>query len=434
MVGDTSSVVNDVVDRWSLTAVLAGLPIALIIFGPAVIIPVGDKNLLVLASQLAVAMLLVHIGFSALASHGVATLPSLARWLAASTALLALPVLWSADIEGGFVAYANFASGTIGGIAIALVWRTFQRSYSWIDVAYYIFLIGGVIQLTSAFSQAETSSALHQSAQTPWGNSNFVAACLVVAALGVMGRAVSLGKHRKYAVPVGVLSIGVALFTLSRGAILAACVGAVFFLWQGVSRLRGTVARHGHNREPGTHRPPLKIMLARSIALLIPFIAFWAIERVTQIRAEVNNRVYVNTDTRFALYELAWKEFVENPLTGTGWVSLRLTTQSSIGQSSTFAHNLLFSFLQIGGVLALPYLIVLAYIAYRSLRRGGPYAAAVGAALAISLTDPFFESVVGNLVVLPIALMASMAGPPGNMSEAAAGPSGVVLTGSRLAH
>jgi hypothetical protein len=68
--------------------------------------------------------------------------------------------------------------------------------------------------------------------------------------------------------------------------------------------------------------------------------------------------------------------------------------------------------LQIGGLLSVPYLVVLAVLVYKALRRGGSYAAAVAAAVAVSMTQPFFESTVGNLIVLPVVLLAGLGAPP----------------------
>jgi hypothetical protein len=79
-----------------------------------------------------------------------------------------------------------------------------------------------------------------------------------------------------------------------------------------------------------------------------------------------------------------------------------------VGENQTFAHNLVFSMLQIGGLLSIPYLVVLAVLSYRAFRHGGPYAAAIAAAIAISMTQPFFESTVCNLIVLPVALLAGL--------------------------
>ena len=145
------------------------------------------------------------------------------------------------------------------------------------------------------------------------------------------------------------------------------------------------------------------------LAVFIPVVAFMGVDRVTELRAQVSDRVYENLDTRLTLYQLAWKEFLEKPLTGTGWASFReaslAVSRPELRPSRTIWCFPCFS---LAAYLSLPYLVVLSYLAYRALRHGGPYAAAVAAAIAISMTDPFFESAVGNLIVLPVAFLAGL--------------------------
>jgi hypothetical protein len=266
--------------------------------------------------------------------------------------------------------------------------------------------------LVFSFLKVQLINSLHQSSQTPWGNSNFVAGCLVVGALVVMARSASLRCHRKYLLPLGVIAIGAALFTLSRGAIIAACVGTVFFLWfksaQRPQRpLTSTVTASRRRADRILAR-----MSSRVLSVLIPVMAFIAFDHATDLRAQVDDRVYANVDVRVAMYRLAWEEFLDNPLTGSGWASFRDASLMTTGESQTFAHNVALSMLQIGGLLSVPYLVVLAVLVYKALRRGGPYAAAVAAAVAVSMTQPFFESTVGNLIVLPVVLLAGLGAPP----------------------
>jgi hypothetical protein len=391
--------------QWALDAALAGLPLALIAVGPAIVADVGDRTLPVYASQIAIAALLMHIGFSVLARRSYGDVPVTMRWLLAATALLGLPLLWSTDPAAGVLAYLNFASGTVGGMAIALVWMGIRRGYSWIDVGYIVFLIAGMAQLLVRYSGASSVNSLHQSSPMPWGVSSVVAGGLVVAALIVIARSASLGRNRKLALTLGFVAIGMALLTLTRGAIIAAGVGAVFYLWSKSAQH----PRSGRGPSGPRHVDTNGIgrLLARALAVLVPVAAFMAIERVTELRAQINGQVYTNIDTRFEMYRLAWEEFLKSPLTGTGWASFREASMMA-GESQTFPHNLVLSMLQIGGLLSLPYLAALAFLAYRALRHGGPYTAAVAASIAISMTQPFFESTVCNLIALPIALLAGL--------------------------
>ena len=175
-----------------------------------------------------------------------------------------------------------------------------------------------------------------------------VAGGLVVAALILIARSTHLGRNRQVAVTLAFVTMGAALLTLTRGAIIAACVGAVFFLWSGSS---GHQQPSGADRvRAGGHQRRLSAVLSRALAVVIPVAAFLAIEHVTELRAQVGTQVHTNIEIRFQMYRLAWEEFLNSPLTGTGWASFRDVSLDSAGLSETFAHNLVISMLQIGGL------------------------------------------------------------------------------------
>lgn len=399
---------NYAAPQWSLDAALAGLPLALIAAGPAIAVGIRDRTLPVYASQIAVAVLLVHIGFTVIAHRSYGGVPVAMRWLLAATALLAFPLIWSKDPAAGTLAYFNFASGTVGGIAIAQVWKSMSRGYSWIDVGYTVFLVSGTAQLLVSYSTAKSVNSLHQSSGLSWGVSSMVAGGLVVGALIVMARSASLSRNRKYALAVGLVAIGVALLTLTRGAVIAACVGAIFFLWSRSGQQRPRRLRPESTASRHLNSGVLVRLLSRVVAVFVPVAGFIAVERATQLRAQVNTQVYENIGIRFEMYRLAWEDFLKNPLTGTGWASFRGSSLDTTGQSLTFAHNLVVSMLQIGGLLSFPYLVALSFLAYRALRHGGPYTAAVAASIALSMTQPFFESTFCNLIFLPVAVLAGL--------------------------
>jgi hypothetical protein len=75
-----------------------------------------------------------------------------------------------------------------------------------------------------------------------------------------------------------------------------------------------------------------------------------------------------------------------------------------MGTSQTFGHNLVLSFLQIGGLLAVPFLVVLIVIVIRIVLRGGLIAAGVAASIAIAMTDPFFEGSVAATIAIAAAI------------------------------
>src|SRR5690348_12695145 len=332
--------------QWSLDALIAGLPLILIAVGPALVIGVDDKTLRIYASQLAVAGLVIHIAFSALAQHDhsrrpAAVGPDLAGPLLAGVALLAVPLMGSIEPDAGLVAYMNFAVGTVGGIAIAHLWKRFPRGYSWIDVGYLTFLVAGTIQLVVPIVGSSSLNSLHQSTQTPWGNSSLASGAIVVTALIVMARSAHMGRYRKLSIMIGLTAIGVALLTLTRGSIIGATVGAVVFLWTKVDAgTRGrqaqvTASRHVDGRLLGR-------LVLRGLAVLVPLVGFIIVEQATELRAQLGERVHLNVDTRFALYRLAWENFLERPLAGTGWASFRGAALDTVGENQTFAHNLVF--------------------------------------------------------------------------------------------
>ncbi len=276
-------------------------------------------------------MLVIHIGFSVLAHRSYGGVPATMRWLLAATALLAVPLFWSTDPAAGMLAYLNFVAGTVGGVAIAQVWKRIPREYSWIDVGYTVFLIAGTAQLLVSYSKATSVNSLHQTSPMPWGVTSVVAGGLVVAALILIARSARLGRNRKFAVTLALVTMGAALLTLTRGAIIAACVGAVFFLWSRSGKQSQQEPRSTGSRQVDT--TVIVRLLARALAVVIPVAGFLAIEHVTDLRAQVNSQVHTNIEIRFEMYRLAWEEFLKSPLTGTGWASFRDVSLDYTGQS-----------------------------------------------------------------------------------------------------
>ena len=399
---------------WSLGVALAGLTLALIPVGAAISVGLAGRTLNIYASQIALTILVIHIAFSALYERSGGWLDPAMVWLLLALVALALPLLWSTDLPGGVVAYMNFASGLVGGIAIAVIWKGVPHGFSWIDIGYAVFLVAGVAQLAFSLVDAGTVNAMHQAAQTPWGNSNFVAGCLVIGSFVLMARSLIVGIYIKWAMALGVTAIMVAALTLSRGAIVAASVGGMVFLWSVFSPMRER--QRFEVSKNSADSVPLGQLVTRGLAVLAPVAAIFAVFWATELRAGVNDRVHRNVEDRLSIYGLAWNEYIENPLTGTGWASFRATAEQTSGFSTTFAHNFVLSMLQLGGALSIPYLLAIAYLAYRAARYGNLYLAPVAAGFAIAMTDPFFESFVGNMLWLPVLLIAGL--PTGEVGRA----------------
>jgi hypothetical protein len=351
---------------------LAGLTIATLPLGSLAYESEG-RSLLIAYSLLVGTMLVVHVLAGTLA--GRTQRGPLGRAFRLATVMLLamfVPVLADGLQLRALVAYASFAGGTLCGLAIAAVWSTTRRHFGFVDGCLVFFVLVTAAQLRLS---GDTGSNLHQ-AEVTWGASNYVAGTLVVASLAVVARLLEVRTARwLWAVPV--IGFGSALLTLSRGAAVAGAIGLLVLLWNSG---RTTTTRF--------------LLRVSCVGLVVA--AAEVFTAITDARSVGGYDPGQNIDARITLLSIAWDQFLSSPLTGTGWLALRDVGAFAVPIS--FAHNVVLSFLQIGGLFGLVFLVVLARQVYVGLRHRTPMFAAVAALLAMSFSDPFLEGGVGSLI------------------------------------
>jgi O-antigen ligase len=380
-------------ERPSIEVVLSAAVLASIPFGPVLSVGSGGGSATVTLSHLVTAVLALHLLFSKLASR-VAFRTGLGLG-AGSIGLMALPALMSPSLASGTFAFFNYSMGILAGVTVGIVWgRKYSQHLGLIDAGMAFFLLAGAMQLASQFLSASSINALHQNAQTPWGNSNYAAACLVVGSFALLARGRQMGRPRVVALPV-IGAICAALMTLSRGAALSVAVGIAILLWTSGSNAW------------------LRVCF-RLMSLALPIVALNLIERLETLRYQGSSHADSNISTRFTLYEAAWEDFTKSPLVGNGWVSFRSVSAAAVEQQS-FAHNFFLSFLQIGGMaFGLTTIIAFLILFVLAMRRNPYFMPAISAGLAISMSDPFFEGTIGNVLMIAISSLALFANHPAN--------------------
>jgi O-antigen ligase len=167
------------------------------------------------------------------------------------------------------------------------------------------------------------------------------------------------------------------LFTLSRGAAVAGAIGILVLLWNAGP----TKAARG---------------LLRVSCVGLVFAAAEVFSAITDARSVGGYDPGQNIDARVLLIHLAWDQFLSSPLTGTGWLALRDVSPFSVPIS--FAHNVVLSFLQIGGLFGALFLAIVAKLMIVGYRNRAAMVAATTAAIAMSFSDPFLEGGVGALI------------------------------------
>ena len=298
-------------------------------------------------------------------------------WVLWSVLLLGVPLIYAISFESAFLAYFNFAIGVFGGTVVGRFWAACPRpQFSLFDVALFLIPCIASIQLLLSLSATSSVVSLHQNSDVGWGRSNYVAAVIVVSSLAVVARLIEVAAPWFiFIIPVATCLIS--LLAVSRGGILALGFGTFVLLWA-----------HRSTSSPSVRR--------RIMAIIFLVVTLLAVNVARDFRAVGSAQVDVNVGLRFELSSLALQLFLDNPLGGTGWTGLRGPSLVYLGQQQSFAHSVIPSFLQIGGLLSIPFLVLLIWRIVCAIRAGGVLLAPVFACIVISLTDPFFEGTIGG--------------------------------------
>jgi O-Antigen ligase len=287
------------------------------------------------------------------------------------------------SFRSAVVAYTNYTTGVLAALIVATGFFV-ERSGSYIRRAIYWLPVITAIQLIFSLRNATQISAFHQNAHISWGDSNYVAALIIVWVTITIPYLIEHRRPKRYYLPL-VFAAVVALLTLSRGATIAAAVSVASIIWWST---KGATWR----------------LALRATVTFVPLVAILAVGYIGHLRSAQNHNAAVNVSSRFSLYRIALKDFENSPLVGHGWVSLRAESASAIGQQESFAHNLVASFLQMGGLTASPVIIFVIVATVTLCRRGSPLFPAALAGFAISMSDPFFEGYVGAMTMFGILI------------------------------
>ncbi|WP_322613550.1 O-antigen ligase family protein [Dermacoccus abyssi] len=269
----------------------------------------------------------------------------------------------------------SFALPTLAGWVAGRRWSAVWWEKSWIDVGLLAFTGVTCFSLIVIAITAGSVSEFHRASVLPWGASNYVAGVLVVCAFLLWARRPAM----RVAGSLGVFAAAISILTLSRGAFLALGAGLLVLFWN-------------------SGRTPLSRLSLRALSAAVLVVGAVGMEGITAQRSVGGYDPSSNITARFDLYDLAWHEFLSSPVIGTGWLGLREPALEMMGDPLSFAHNVILSFLQIGGVLGLIWLVIMGKSVILCWTAAPVLRPALAATLAISMTDPFFESAVAAFV------------------------------------
>lgn len=298
-------------------------------------------------------------------------------------------LIFAESFESSVVAYVNFVSGICGGLIVATDMKPTYPKMTVLDWSFIAIPLITSFQLLSTLSGASEIDQLHQNATTSWGQSNYVAGLMIVWNCFGIPRLL-ITRAPRWVFLVVIFTTSIALLTLSRGAAVTTAVGLLSVGWWAASRTKWKLA-------------------TRLLSMGVLLVGYEAVATFTRIRGQINDRVDQNIGDRFTLYHLAWKDFISSPVTGRGWLAIRSESISATGLESSFAHNFFLSFLQMGGLCALPVIIIVLSGIISLYKSGSPMWPAALAGFALSMTDPVFEGWVGGLTMWTLLIGASFA-------------------------
>ena len=370
---------------WSALSVLAGLALGLTPFGTAFDISIDSRVFVITYSMLVTVLAWLLLLARALDTGAAPLIPSkLALWLFAMLISMLIPVLLAPDTGAAAGGYMSFAWGALAGFAIFAVVRSVsQVQFGALDAGMVVFLVWTAYQILSLLGDVDAVWNWHEAAILSWGRHNYVAGVLSIVALFALARAREFaGSLRIVLFISAILGLAGVAATMSRGGILAAVAGLAVYVYRSARSTTGKV-------------------LTLTIALVILGTGVWAFEYVTQLRSMRDAQAEENIAGRVRIWSQAISHFVDSPLTGTGWLAMR-------GDGGTYAHNLVLSFLQIGGLVGMVVVIApVTVLALRGLRYGGHYAGPLAAAMVFGASDPLLEGTVGGMATFAVLLIAA---------------------------
>lgn len=368
-----------------LTLYLSGLVVALAAAGPTV--SIGQA--LCSPSQIAAAVLLLHLACSRLVGRTRTPQRGTTALILSSSLMgvgvLSAPLMWPAA-----AAFANFISGTVTATLIGVHAQSLDRSrVTPLDVGFVVFIGWTSIQHFGGLAPVASAAELHATLLVAWGGSNYIGAVLVVAGYWLVARTAEVRTGRWLLFLGACVAMVTAISTLSRGAVITLAAGLLVIAWRA-----------------GTTRTSRFVW--RISALAVPFVGLSLLTAVVDERfSGTSADPATNINARIDLYRLAFADFLHSPFIGTGWTGLRANSEMLFGSPISFAHNWYLSAVQIGGLLALPVLAAFTYLAFRAIRMGRLFGAAVLAAFSASMIEPVIEGYVGSLILIFVVVAAN---------------------------
>ncbi|TFC68586.1 O-antigen ligase [Cryobacterium sp. TMT2-4] len=298
--------------------------------------------------------------------------------------LLMIPVFTAFNPASAAAAFTNFFCGVLVGFFIARSWSAADPgSFGIVDLGLMLFVLSSSAQMFMLFRAAGSAGAFHSTAAASWGGSNYVGGVLVIASFAALGRSQVMNRASGWMLLAAGIGLASALITTSRGAVLSLGAGLIVFLW-------------------GYGKTPLRRFLVRTAALVSPLLTAFLLSTINSARFDGQGGDSANISARFELFDISWSQFLSSPLWGTGWATLESVTVDRFGAPLTFAHNLFFSFLQIGGFLSIPILFYILVSVTLGISRRHAFAAAAAAMFVLAQTEPIFEGLVGASIAFTI--------------------------------
>lgn len=335
-----------------------------------------DRALPVLLAYVPMAMLMVHylLGAGRITTRTVflvwvALVPLIVR------ALLDVRTAYAISVAG------NLSFGMVGGWLLVSATRQGRGRDRWtpVDAGLGVFLFVTALQVMLSPGRG-TGGAFHHTLELNWGRSNLVAAVLLLGCVQYAARIVACRPRWLWCAPVVPALLAIVMI-LSRGAVAGALFGIAFAIQRfGLSRkARNMVAR---------------TVLASGLVAGVAVLAVFAVGAINDAR-----RAQSPTDSlavRGDLWRIAWEDFSDAPILGSGFGSLRESSLESLGQPYTYPHNVFLSLLQQAGLFGVPFLLVFLYLVGRLVHRRQSWFLVAGAGALVFLAS--VEIVVENPV------------------------------------